>query len=422
MKATWMTLPILFLSSLIAWSQDEYTPEAAPPDEGVNVAPQETTFFNTPAKPNAWLRAEYLVFWVKDAPIAAPLLVTGSGNDVFPGALDQPGTRVLLGDSVSMGRSNGLRFTAGSWLDDSQRLGFEVILMGLEQSRVGQTWTADATGTPFLARPFVSARTGNENVYFVSQNLPGPGVSARLTGSLAYSTATEFRSIEINGLAVAFAEGNSTGTLMFGYRSLWLREDLRITQQTRGIDENARLSLAGERLGIGESLLVSDAFRTDNQFFGLNLGGRYGWQSDRLSLDVLAKVAFGVTQQLAQSEGATNRYSPSGALLGSEPGGLLSLSTNGVRNFQTDLSFVPEVGFDLGFRLTSGLKARMGYSMLYWSSVARPGNQIDRTITTSRVPMDPSYNANSSGTRPSSSVVSSDFWTRGFTFMLDLSY
>lgn len=422
MKATWMTIPILLLSSLIGRGQEESVPENAPPEEGITVAPQETTFFHTPNKPNAWLRAEYLLFWVKDAPISAPLLVTGSPNDVFPGALDQPGTRVLLGDSVSMGRSSGLRFTAGSWLDDSQRLGFEVILMGLEQTRAGQTWSADANGTPYLARPFVSARTGNENVYFVSQNLPGPGVSSRLTGSFAFSTSTELRSIEINGLAVAFAEGNSMGTLMFGYRSLWLREDLRITQTTRGIDDNVRLTLANDRLGIGESLMVNDAFRTENQFFGLNLGGRYGWQSDRLSFDLLAKVAVGMTQQLVQSEGATNRYTASGLLVGSEPGGLLSLSTNGIRNFQTDFSVVPELGLDLGVKLTTGLKARMGYSMLYWSSVARPGNQIDRTITTSRVPMDPSYNANSPATRPSSSVVSSDFWTRGFTFMLDLSY
>lgn len=422
MKRTWITLPILLFSSLWAWSEEELVSAEETIGEGIVVAPQETTFFNSLAKPNAWLRAEYLMFWVKDAPIAAPLLVTGSPNDLFPGALDQPGTQVLLQGPISFGRSTGLRFTAGSWLDDQQRLGFEVILMGLEQNRVGQSWQADANGTPYLARPFLNARTGNENVYFVSQNLSGPGVSAQLTGSFGFSTATEFRSLEINGLGVAFAEGNSTATLMLGYRSVWLREDLRITQSTRAIDETARLSFVGDRLGMGESLLVHDAFRTDNQFFGLNLGGRYGWQMDRLSLDFLAKVAVGVTQQLVQSEGATTRYGSMGGLIGSEPGGLLSLSTNGIRNFQTDFSVVPEIGFDVGFRLTSGLKARMGYSMLYWSGVARPGGQIDRTLTTSRVPMDMGYNPNSFATRPSASMVTTDFWTRGFTFMLDLSY
>src|SRR5947209_20342763 len=43
-----------------------------------------------------WGTAEYLLWWVRRGNVP-PLVVTGSATDPFPGALEQPGTRVLFG-------------------------------------------------------------------------------------------------------------------------------------------------------------------------------------------------------------------------------------------------------------------------------------------------------------------------------------
>src|SRR5205814_810605 len=58
----------------------------------------------------AWVDAEYLLWWTKGAPLSTPLVTTGSLTDIPPGALGQPGTRVLFGDhSIGFGALSGLR-------------------------------------------------------------------------------------------------------------------------------------------------------------------------------------------------------------------------------------------------------------------------------------------------------------------------
>src|SRR5687767_11670098 len=60
--------------------------------------------------PRIWGGADYLLWWVRKSP-APPLVVTGDPADAFPGALDQPGTRVLFGGDTGLdyGATSGLR-------------------------------------------------------------------------------------------------------------------------------------------------------------------------------------------------------------------------------------------------------------------------------------------------------------------------
>src|SRR6266542_3464827 len=45
-----------------------------------------------------WFRADYLLWWVKKGPLAAPLVTFGSDADApFQGILGQPGTRLAFG-------------------------------------------------------------------------------------------------------------------------------------------------------------------------------------------------------------------------------------------------------------------------------------------------------------------------------------
>jgi hypothetical protein len=68
-------------------------------------------------------RAEYLLWWFKDAPLPASLVTTGPVSD-NPGALGHGGG-ALTGNRVDTSALSGMRFTAGLWLDSAQTLGLE---------------------------------------------------------------------------------------------------------------------------------------------------------------------------------------------------------------------------------------------------------------------------------------------------------
>src|SRR4051794_4424735 len=52
-----------------------------------------------PDEPHSWINAEYLLWWVRRSPLPVPVATLGDVSDKVPGALDQPGTRVLLGNT-----------------------------------------------------------------------------------------------------------------------------------------------------------------------------------------------------------------------------------------------------------------------------------------------------------------------------------
>src|SRR5206468_1061227 len=68
------------------------------------VAPLQSRFYAS---------AEYLLWWLKGEHIP-PLVTAGSASDLVPGALGQPGTAVLFGDtSINGGVRSGARFRVG---------------------------------------------------------------------------------------------------------------------------------------------------------------------------------------------------------------------------------------------------------------------------------------------------------------------
>src|SRR5207245_969683 len=135
-----------------------------------------------------------------------PLAVTGSLADPFPGALDQPGTRVLFGaQGAGYGTFSGLRLEGGAWLDREQRfavegggfllerraagfraatdangqavLGLDEDLQVLATSSTNQVFD-DGTGGPLLLVPFSSTTFDS---FRVSNRFYGPQLGGRLS-------------------------------------------------------------------------------------------------------------------------------------------------------------------------------------------------------------------------------------------------
>jgi hypothetical protein len=66
----------------------------------------------------------------------------------------------------------------------------------------------------------------------------------------------------------------------------------------------------------------------------------------------------------------------------------------------------------LGYNLTPNFRVTVGYDLLYWSVVARPGEQISRSV-------------NLTGTTPAAPVFTfheSDLWVQGISIGGDLRF
>ena len=81
-------------------------------------------------------------------------------------------------------------------------------------------------------------------------------------------------------------------------------------------------------------------------------------------------------------------------------------------------SVVPEMGVAVGYDFSPQLRATIGYNLLYWTSVARPGDQIDLNIDPRQLP--PA--AVSGATLPAFRLQTSDYWAQGLNLGLDLRF
>jgi hypothetical protein len=163
-----------------------------------------------------------------------------------------------------------------------------------------------------------------------------------------------------------------------------------------------------------------DSFKTYNQFYGGQIGGRLNWTCDHFDLELIGKVALGATQELVVINGVSTVTAPGSAPV-TNPGGLLAEPTNSGRFFHSSFAAVPEFGLNVGYKLTEQLRVNVGYSFLYWSAVARPGDQIDRTVSASQVARDPTFGS-SPADRPVFQLHENSFWAHGLKCGLEWQF
>jgi hypothetical protein len=104
------------------------------------------------------------------------------------------------------------------------------------------------------------------------------------------------------------------------------------------------------------------------------------------------------------------------------PGGVLAVGTNIGSHSSTRFAIVPEVGINLGVKLTDRLSARVGYNFLYLSQVARSGEQFDRTVADTLIPTGVFFGPTGTETRPRGQVNATDYWAQGLNFGLLFTY
>jgi hypothetical protein len=318
------------------------------------------------------LRGEYLLWWIKDGPLPAPLATAGS----------TPGGAVVLGSSnLDYGAFSGGRTDVAYWFGAARTIGIDVSGFMLEQRSAHQAVGSDATGSPALSRPFVNGSTGQVEAFPIST----PGA---LAGALALESDSRMLGAEINlRYRLADDDPGQDGLrleLLVGFRYFDLYESLFVNQAMTLLPAT-----------VPPTTVVFDRIYAGNQFFGGQLGAEAEYRRGGLFLDAVGKIALGSVEQNAHMQTSW--------------GGFLIQQGNVGLFRRAWTAALGEFEARVGYQLTGGLRAYVGYDFVYLSSTFRPGNQIDLVF-------------NSSPPRPAFPARGSEFWAQGLDFGLEFRF
>jgi len=328
-----------------------------------------------------WMRFEYLG-WALKADQAPPLVTTANLAEVppgaIPGALGVPGTAVLFGGGdLNMGFFSGGRVTLGWWWDRCERMGMDGSFFLLQQRNKTFAAASNLAGNPPLFRPFF-----NTLAFDPATQSFGPSEDVQLiafpdvlAGAVDVRYSTRMLGADLNFRRnLAFRPHNGRAAWSWdgiaGFRFLRLDESLTISEDLVGLEMSP---------APGTRFLVQDRFSAINNFYGPQVGviGEVRWR--RLFINTSFKLALGATAQRVEIEGETYIVPPAGpgqAL----PGGLLARPSNIGSYNRNVFSIVPELGVQLGLQVTDHMRIFLGYNLLVWTNVQRPGAAVPRAV------------------------------------------
>ena len=367
-----------------------------------------------PPAPRArgWISADYLL-WTVQSSGTPPLVVADVPGTprAAVGGPSTPGQQVLFGGSGLNGDlRSGFRIDAGFWLGACRRWAISADFFLLESENEGGTFSS--TGNPPLSRPFFNVLTGRPDAELVAF----PGV---LSGSVTVDARNTF------GGAGAFLQGNlcaldpcdpcdpcTTGYRLdfrAGYRRFELNDTLQVREDLLTVSQQMQVPP-------GTRIVVNDRFRTENTFDGGLLGLTGDVRRGRWSADFRTGVSLGNLNRVLTIEGSTAVAVP-GQPPAARIGGLLAQRSNVGRYTSDTFTAIPEVGLNLGYQLTPGLRVHVGYTFIYLPNTWRAGDQIDRVVDPTQLAGIPSPFG-----RPAARLVSTGTAVQGLNVGLLLRY
>ena len=360
------------------------------------VASAQTT--STPSAPSTAppevrrlsVSAEALLWWFKGSPAPVPL--------VSNGRLDEAGTKVFLGGKdLDTNPNSGFRVTVGYSLTD--RWGAEgSVFYLLDRSTSRTAGSSGQIGSQDLLIPFFDVTLPGENTTFLSSE-------GRFAGRAREELSNSFLGAELNGTMKLLSASPWRVDLLGGLRYLNLRETYTFTTSSPNVAPQP-----------ADVFQTKDEFDAANNFYGAQLGVRARYDRGAWFASGAVKFALGAMIQSVDVDGflETNDFNDLGPPQ-RFPGGYFAQPTNIGSHTRSVFAVVPEVGLNIGYRITEWLSVLVGYTFLYANSVARPAQQIDRNIN-------PTQSASFGGTpptplegpaHPSFKFNGSDFWAQG---------
>ncbi len=380
-----------------------YPPPAAyslPPGTALVPAYPAPVVMVDPANPRFWIGVDTLVWWMQNQPLGVPVLTTGPASQgANAGNLGAPGT-VSLNAPLDLGAALGLRVFAGGWFNNCQTIGMDGSVFFLQQlsTSFGAT-DRSQTGQFVINEPVAGAP--------FSTQVSAPGIE---TGTAVVTANTNFGGGDVNGLFNLYRGGGWNVSLLGGFRYLQLNENLDINANSNLFVTTTYTDNLGNVLATappGSSVSVYDHFGTRNQFYGGQVGVRFGGLVGPWVFNGAAKVALGGTREMVNINGSTTVFPVNGGTPVPLLGGNFATLQSGSYALGR-FAVAPELELAVGYQFTPCTRVTIGYDFLFLSSVVRPGNQIDNVFD--------------GATHPGVPMAASTFWAQGLNITLQINF
>lgn len=311
---------------------------------------------------------DYLLWWMKPVCLKVAALTAGAPGDTVPGALGQPGTMLLVGQSrFEFSGASGVRPKLGLGLTPDGSLAVEVEGFSLETVAARQAYQS-SPGSPPTYIPYTAPDATQQALPFTVPGLVNGSVLA--TGS-SHLWGAEANLVG-NVLANNYGEHQLRIGLLAGVRYLQLKDQVQILN-VQTLASNHAVSAQGY-----------DSLQTINQFYGVQVGQRLDWSGPFGSLGAYGKLAFGETSLANDFGGSPLIGSP--VAPGLVPGPVQVLPSNAGYHRTYRVSIVPEIGTTFRMPIGDRITVSLGYSLLYWNRILCPGDLMDPRVNTTQLP------------------------------------
>ena len=332
----------------------------------------------------------------------SPPLVTTADQGVLPVAGNQGVTTQVGGpDGTPTGLLTGYSLSGGKYLDACQKIAVGGRVFGIFQNSQSRTFTSNATTS--IGIPFYNTTINAEDAYLVAFNTGAAPVSS---GSVNVRTDLNMIGAEASGYFLLGRSSDHRVDLVSGYTYNKLKDSTAIASTTTDL-------FTGNLIPDGTIFTTSDMFETANNFHGAHIGMLSSVVHKRVTLSTLAKVSFGSMNQTASVRGFTTQDFNGTTTF---PGGVLTQQSNIVEFSRNTFAFLPEMRVKMGYSLSECIQLNVGYSFMYWSSVALSGNQIDHSVDFTQAL------GGAPSTRPAFSFADSGYWMHGIDLGLSMTY
>jgi len=347
-----------------------------------------------------WMNMESLLWFGQRR--HSPTLITTANQGVLPVAGD-PGVTGQFGgpDGTPTGLLTGYSLSGGKYLDSCQKIAVGGRVFGVFQN--SQTRTVTSDGTTSVGIPFYNTGINAEDAYLVAFNTGALPVSA---GTVTARTDLNMIGAEASGYFLLGRSSDHRVDLVSGYTYNKLKDSTTLVSSTTD-------QFTGNLIPDGTVFQTNDLFETANNFHGAHIGMLSSVIHKRVTLSTLAKVSFGSMNQTASVRGFTTQDFNGTATF---PGGILTQQSNITEFSRNTFAFLPEMRVKMGYSVSECIQLTVGYSFMYWSSVALSGNQIDHTVDFSQAL------GGAASTRPAFSFADSGYWMHGVDLGLSMNY
>ena len=333
------------------------------------------------------IQAELLYWSIGKTDRAIPLVTSASLADNLPGALNQPGTQVVLSScAVSLQHHLGFSFTGDLFVDVCKCIDLEMSYVLLPQQRIQRSLTTSGQpGSPNFAVP-VFDTTGVWGLNGIPGEtiavLPGPLTpEPGFYGQFDLSGTTQFQNAELLLLHRLSESPRLALACSGGFGWMQFKESLIFSGKTHTV-ANATIPF--------DFFNFTDCFATKNNFFGLLCGLRAECMCTAWKFRMILNGGIGLMRNDRTVNGSSQTAAGNLFFLTAHTadqeldGGIFTQPSNIGRCRKYRLGGTVEATVRVGIMIRNRIELFLGYNLIALTSVARAADQICRNINSTR--------------------------------------